>query len=179
MTRNGNHMPDRWQRIIQRVARGEDWPTAARAECRSGSYARVIRTRMMKNPEVVKAIESIRAEGRKSAAYDLVAAMKEANDAAAFARQHKNPMALVKATELRAKLSGLLVDQVQIVTVDLTGALARAEARVLNATLPPNGALAPVAPLPLPSKTAIRWRAPIPGDGEDQETGPADGQANN
>jgi hypothetical protein len=83
-----------------------------------------------KNPAVEKAIASIAAEGRKIAVYGLVEAMQEANDAAAFARLNKNSMALVKATELRAKLSGLLIDRVELAVVDIGAAIVRAEARV-------------------------------------------------
>ena len=96
------------------------------------------------------------------AVYGLVEAMKEAEDAAAFARENKNSMALVKACELRAKLSGLLIDRVELVKVDLTGALARAEARVLSVT-----------PLSLESRGLIDWRPHIPGN---PEAAPADGQ---
>ena len=70
----------------------------------------------------------------EAAKYDLTVAMGEANDAAAFARANKNSMALVKATELWAKLSGLLIDRVEIVPVDLVAALERAERRVVDVT---------------------------------------------
>jgi len=76
------------------------------------------------------------------AVYDLATAMREAEDVCAFAKLHKNAMAYGKGTELRAKLSGLLIDRVEIVTVDLVGALERAERRVVDVTpLLPNGAL--------------------------------------
>jgi hypothetical protein len=129
---------------------------------------------MKKKPAVAQAIERIRTEGMKMAAYGLVEAMKEADDAATFARANKNSMALVKACELRAKLSGLLIDRIETVTVDLTSALARAEARVLNGpsvlTQSP-----PAALLPLPAKVATRWSPRLPGD---PEAGSANGQAN-
>jgi hypothetical protein len=73
------------------------------------------------------------------AVYDLATAMKEAEDVCAFAKLQKNAMAYCKGTELRAKLSGLLIDRVEIATVDLTSALAKAEARVASqppATIP-------------------------------------------
>jgi hypothetical protein len=50
-------------------------------------------------------------------------------------------MTNVKACELRAKLSGLLIDRVEVLGVDLRGALEAAERRVID-----------VAPLPLPSR---------------------------
>jgi hypothetical protein len=70
----------------------------------------------------------------QASVYDLATAMKEADEVCAFAKLHKNAMAYMKATELRAKLSGLLVDRVEVVSVDLTGALERAERRVINVT---------------------------------------------
>jgi hypothetical protein len=36
-------------------------------------------------------------------------------------------MALVKATELRARLSGLLIDRLEVIEVDLRASLAAAE----------------------------------------------------
>ncbi len=69
------------------------------------------------------------------AAYGLVEAMKEAEFTAAFAREHRNPMALLKATELRTKLSGLLIDRLEVVpTIDLKGALEQARNRLFNIT---------------------------------------------
>jgi phage terminase small subunit len=88
---------------------------AAKAAGYSDSYARVAAHRLGKKPAVVQAIDSIRTEGRGIAGYGLVEAMKEAEDAAAFAKIHKIPMANVKACELRAKLSGLLIDRVEVV----------------------------------------------------------------
>ena len=175
MKQDIDHLPDRQQRIIQRVASGQGWREAARAEGCKDSYARVIRTRMQKNPAVAKAIESIRAEGRKIAVYGLVEAMQEAEDAASFAKLHKNPMANVKACELRAKLSGLLIDRVEVVEVDLTGALARAHARVLTI-----GAIGPTA-LPVPSRGPIDWLPHIPGNpvADTQAGGESGFQVNN
>ena len=101
------------------------------------------------------------------AVFGLVEAMKEADDAAKFSKLHKNPMANVKACELRAKLSGLLIDRIEVVPVDLRGALEAAESRVINVT-----------PLSLASMGSIDWRSHIPGTQvADPEAGPADGQA--
>jgi hypothetical protein len=125
-------LTDKQARIIQRVAHGETWPTAAKAQRCSASYARVIRTRMKKNPAVIKALEAIRAEGRTLAAYDFARAMQEAQEVIDFAKLNKNAMAYFKAVEHRAKLNGLLIDKVEVVTVDLKGALTEARSRVLT-----------------------------------------------
>jgi phage terminase small subunit len=167
---------ERLRRYVDNIGRGMESFPAAKAAGYSDSYARVLRTRMLKNPEVVKVLERIRSEGMKMAVYDLATAMREAEAVCAFAKLHKNAMAYCKGTELRAKLSGLLIDRIEVVPVDLRGALDRAEARVVNATQlsgPPCHA-SPPAPL---SNGATRWRPNIPGDStaEDSE-GPTDGQ---
>lgn len=90
------------------------------------------RYRCLTNPLAIQYLSGIRAESRAIAAYDVSVAMAEALEDHRFAVQKGNAMAAVKATELRAKLSGLLIDRVEIATVDLTGALAKAEARVFN-----------------------------------------------
>lgn len=77
-------------RYIQLLASGKDSRAAAREVGYSNSYSDVLATRCRKNPEIAAIIESIRTEGRTLAAYDLAAAMKEADDAAAFAKKHKN-----------------------------------------------------------------------------------------
>ena len=91
------------------------------------------------------------------AVYDLATAMREAEDVCAFAKLHKNAMAYCKGTELRAKLSGLLIERVEIATVDLTDALARAEARVAN---PP---LSTIQSTYSDAPQHIDWRPRIPG----------------
>ena len=98
------------------------------------------------------------------AVYDLATAMREAEDVCAFSKLHKNAMAYCKATELRAKLSGLLIDRVEIVPVDLTGALERAERRVSN----------PIDITPTSAPSPIRWTPRIPGA---PETGHGEGES--
>jgi hypothetical protein len=75
--------------------------------------------------------------------------MNEVDDATAFARFNKNRMALVKACELRARLSGPLIYRVEIIQVDLRSALEAVEARVITVT-----------PLPLPYRGVDRLEAP-------------------
>lgn len=156
------HLTHRQRLYAENIARGLDSPAAAKSAGYSDSFAKVAAYRLGKKPEVAQAIASIQTEGRRLACYDVTVAMREANDAAAFARANKNSMALVKAVELRAKLSGLLIDRVEVVAVDLTGALQRAEARVLN------------TPGASSSRGSIDWRPQIPGS---QEPGSGNGQA--
>jgi hypothetical protein len=174
---NGDHLTDRQREYVRHLASGKPSRDAARAAGFSDSYAKVAAHRLGKNPAVAQAIAAIRKEGMQAAVYDLATAMREAGEDRAFAIAQHNPMAAVKASELRAKLSGLLIDRVEVVTVDLRGSLQRAEARVLNSM----SALTqgpPAALLPPPTAKAIRWPARIAGDGE-SEAGQADGRANN
>jgi phage terminase small subunit len=169
----------RQQKFIEAVASGLSTQEAARHAGFSPSYARKS-SRLLKQPMIASAIAGIRMEGRKLAAYDVATAMQEALEDHKFAVEKGNAMAAVKATELRAKLSGLLIDRIEVVPVDLRGALDRAEARVLNVTnVPSNGASSPVKSLPLPAAGSGRWRPHIPGDSGDPEAGPADGQGGN
>jgi phage terminase small subunit len=119
---------------------------AARHAGFSPSYAKKS-SRLLKYPAIVAAVAGIRMEGRKLAAYDLKTAMREAEEVCAFARANRNAMAHCKGTELRAKLSRLLVDRVEVANVDLKGVLDRAAARVIQLNVPPHSVLA----------TARRW----------------------
>jgi hypothetical protein len=162
LNKDTDHLPDRWRRIIQRLARGEDWVPAARAEGYNPSYARVIRTRMMKNPAVVRELEAIRRDARRGAVYGVVEAMAQAQKGIDLAERHKNPTAFIKGCELRAKLSGLLIDRVEVVTVDLKGTLEAARHQVFDITLHPlsTGAVAAGLDLLTDSVLSGAYRGP-------------------
>jgi hypothetical protein len=127
-------LTDKQRRIVQRVAAGENWRTAAKAEGCTDSYARVIGHRLRKKPVVLEMLKSIRAEGSKMAAYDLARAMQEAQDVIDFAKLHKHPTAFFFAVRHRAHLSGLLVDEIHLKTenLDLKGALLEARTRTFG-----------------------------------------------
>jgi hypothetical protein len=127
------HLTDKQCRYAENIATGMDSRAAARSDGYSESFSKVVAHRFRANPAIVKAVEDIRKKGRDMAAYGLVEAMEEAEDVCAFAKLHKNAMAYCKATELRAKLSGLLIDRVEIMPIDLRGALLAAQSRVLTA----------------------------------------------
>lgn len=124
------------EKYVQAVAAGVASEPAAVAAGYRPSYAKVLARRCKNVPEVQSAIASIQAKGREAASYDLAKALADCDLAIAFAIEHKNPMALVKATELKCKLSGLLVDRVEVQTVDLTKALADARGRLRPIVLP-------------------------------------------
>lgn len=133
-------LTDKQQRYVENLSRGMASRAAALAAGYSKSYAMVAAHRLKRKPAMVEALAAVRKEGMHLAAYGLAEAMKEADSAAQFARLHKNPMAVVKAAELRAKLSGLLIDRVEVFAADLRGALDEAKLRVVNAiALPDRG----------------------------------------
>lgn len=132
---NTEHLTDQQRKYVQHLTAGMPSRAAAKAAGYSDSYAMVAAHRLGKKPTVVAAIARIREEGMKMACYDLAAAMAEADEAARFARLHKNSMANVKACELRARLSGLLIDRLELVPpVDLKSALEQAKRRVVDIT---------------------------------------------
>ncbi len=128
------HLTDQQRKYVQHLAAGMPSRAAALAAGYSDSYARVAAHRLASKPAVVAALEEIRKKGCEMAAYGLGEAMRKAEAVCAFAKKHKNAMAYCKGTELRAKLSGLLIDRFEIVPVDLKGALEAARLRVINVT---------------------------------------------
>lgn len=88
--------------------------------------------RTLTNPLAQEYLSALRAESRAIARYDIAVAMQEANEVIEFAKKKGNAMAYCKAVELRAKLSGLLIDRVQVEKIDITKALSEAQARVVE-----------------------------------------------
>ena len=127
-------LTDKQRRYAENIARGLGSREAAKVAGYSESFSKVAAHRLQKYPAVAKTIAEIRRAGMKAAVYDLTTAMKEAEEVCTFAKLHKNAMAYMKGTELRAKLSGLLIDRVEVVPVDMVGALERAERRVIDVT---------------------------------------------
>ncbi len=81
--------------------------------CKSDSSARSGAYRLMHKVEhVVAEIAKRKKELRIKADYDFDKAMEELGKAMNFAKSTKNATALVRAIELRSKLSGLVIDRV-------------------------------------------------------------------
>ncbi len=148
---NEGELTERQRKLVQYVATGDPMQQAAKKAGFSPSYARKS-SRLLKHPMIAAAVEAIRAEGRTLAAYDLSEAMKEAEDAARFARLKGNAMALVKSIELRARLSGLLIERIETVTVDLKGSLEAARNRVVMVNAPPPQPCAIPGPVTTPGR---------------------------
>lgn len=102
--------------------------------------------RAERNPLVNGYLSEVRRNAAVRAGYVVATAMDEARDAMGFARETENATAYVKAVELRAKLSGLLIEKHEVLTVSLKEALdlakQRAQSRLqLVSTDASNGAL--------------------------------------
>lgn len=65
----------------------------------------------LKKPSVQEIIEKEAKELQKKTQHTILDAMKEAEEAMAFAKETENANAYVKAVELRAKLNGLLIEK--------------------------------------------------------------------
>lgn len=85
-----------------------------------------------KLPVVIAAMDRHKEEIRLRGEYGYDRAMAEAQRAYDVAESTKNANAMVKAAELRSKLTGLLIEKqhIQVETLDITGALSDARARV-------------------------------------------------
>jgi len=94
---------------------------------------------LLRIPKVRAAIAKHQEKVNKKMGFNLEKAMEEAQAALDFAREKNNPMAMVKATELRCKLSGLLIEKhdISVNLVSIDNALLNASNRVLPLLLEP------------------------------------------
>lgn len=132
-------LTDKQQKFVEHLSRGLTSRAAALAAGYSSSYSMVAAHRLKRKPAIAAAIEAVRKEGMQQAVYGLVDAMKECEEVIEFSKKHNNSMAYCKAVELRARLSGLLIERVEVFTADLRGALDAAKLRVVNALALPDG----------------------------------------
>ena len=136
--RRSDNLTAKQAAYVANLSRGMDSRAAAKAAGFSLSYSAVAAYRLKTKPAVAEALAAVRQEGMLLAAYGVKEAMAEANSAAEFARKTRNAMAVVKSAELRAKLSGLLIERVEVFAADLRGALDDAKLRVVNAVALPD-----------------------------------------
>src|SRR5829696_1330190 len=106
----------RQRAYVKHRAQGVSPTQAAKAAGFSASYADKAGSTLETLPPIVAMLSEIREEAKRMAVYDLTKAMDEAQMVIDFAKAHRNPMALCKAVELRAKLCGLLVEQLHVKT---------------------------------------------------------------
>lgn len=84
---------------------------------RKAGYARRSRTtaaRLLKRPDVQEAIQTLRELATRRSLYDFDKVSDDLTSAIEFAYQQKNPMAVAKAVELKAKLHGMLSDRLDV-----------------------------------------------------------------
>lgn len=105
--------PRKYKFIERYAAHGQ--AKRAALECGwSEEYAQSASARLLRDPEVKDALNEIRKNAMVKAEYTVETAMAEANAAIEFAKETENANAYVKAVELRSKLSGLLVDKIDL-----------------------------------------------------------------
>ena len=85
-----------------------------------------------KNPQVQQYLSDIQRSAAARVGYTVAVAMDEAAQDHDFALKTGNANAAVNATTLRCKLSGHLRDTIEIVSMDLKGALEQARTRVIQ-----------------------------------------------
>lgn len=120
------------QRYAELRAQGR---TQGQAALEAGFHSKTGAYRAERNPIVRGYLNEIQRSASVRVGYIVATAMDEAKDAMGFARETENATAYVKAVELRAKLSGLLIDRVEVVKMDLKGALVMAEARIISTSV--------------------------------------------
>lgn len=81
-------------------------------------------------------LATLRNKSQAITGYTVAKAMIETDHAIEFAREKGNAMAIVKAVELRCKLSGLLIERIHVEKVDLTEALRQADLRIIDVIQP-------------------------------------------
>jgi phage terminase small subunit len=134
---------------VQRRVAGDNCAAAARAAGYAEPYARrAADTIEAKNPKIVEAIAAAREEIRKQTLWDADRLIRATTDTIEFARQHRNPMAAIKGLELIAKLTGQLVERVQIETPSIAAALAEARSRRVSV----DGGKVQLTSIPAPAK---------------------------
>lgn len=121
---------------LQKGATGAD---AAKAAGYSPKAAKFAAYRLMQNELVRAELDKVRQNLAAATEYNGERCMAELDSAIAFAKEHKQANAVVKAVELRARLAGLLRDKLDVTVeqrVDINDALASARARVDQLRLP-------------------------------------------
>lgn len=110
----------KYEHFAQLVAKGETPPKAYVAVGYSDKGAAQSANRLLRVAEVCARVAEIRAAVNErmieKTAYDLGAAMIEAEEARALAVEVRNPAAAVAAVGLKAKLNGLLIDRKEVRT---------------------------------------------------------------
>lgn len=105
---------ERQRRFIEYYMTGISGAAAARKAQYSKNNAGHIACDLLKNPDVIAEIDRIRNLSSITAKYNYEAAMAEADECVRFAKLTENANAMVKAVELKTKLTGLLVEKHEV-----------------------------------------------------------------
>src|SRR5512144_2324552 len=126
-----SELDERQRRVVSWIAGGMSGPEAFRKAGFAPSYARKASI-VLRRPAYVAALEQERATLREHIPYDAAAAVREIDRQIKGALAAKNPnyMAAAKLLDLKCRLYGLIRERIEIATVNLTAALAKAELRV-------------------------------------------------
>lgn len=125
----GRRITPRQQLFADKLATGAGYVEAALA---AGYKSKASAWTARNHPLVKEYLSSIQSRAAALVSHTVAIAMQEAKDGMEFARKTENATAYVKAVELRAKLSGLLVDRVEVFSMDLKGALNEAQNRLVQ-----------------------------------------------
>lgn len=140
-------------RFLDSWAKTHDKKTAMFSAGWSASSAPQMARRTLEHPRAQEYLERLQLQSRAIVGYTVATAMEEAAQSMIYAKEKGNAMAYVKAVELRCKLSGLLIDRIQVEKVDLTAALEAAQARVIEVSVE-------TPSLPLPDSQPVDSNSP-------------------
>jgi phage terminase small subunit len=174
---DSGELNDQQKSFVQYYTTGLSPQQAAKKAAYSPSYSRKA-SKLLKHPGIAAAIEENQAALRESHGYGPADAVMEIDRMMKGALGSKTPnhMAAAKLMELKCKIFGFVRERLEVASVDLRGALAAAESRVLTAINMTNCASSPVKPLTLPANGSTRWAPHIAGDDE-PEAGSVDGES--
>lgn len=128
-----NKLRPRQARFVKEYLICGEGAEAARRAGYTASDSKNRAYKLSKLPKVAAAIELGRGDIARNAQYDTNAAMKELDEAIAFAKSRDNAMAYAKCIELKAKLCGLMIDRLMVTeTPSITGAIIDAKRRTLK-----------------------------------------------
>jgi hypothetical protein len=99
---------------VAAILKGASKKAAAMEAGFSESTAGHSATRLHKKESVQKALETARQELKTQTLYGIQECIREIDETIAYAKLHKNSMAMAKLIELKAKLMGLLVDKLDV-----------------------------------------------------------------
>jgi|CXWL01.1.fsa_nt_gi hypothetical protein len=135
---NKDHEPtaeldERQRRVVSWVIGGMPGPAAFRRAGFAPSYARKA-SKILRQPLWVSALEDARVGLRDSQGYGAEHAVQEINRQikGALAAKTPNHMAAAKLLELKCKIFGLVREKVEVVSIDMKGALDEAKQRLIQ-----------------------------------------------